>query len=102
MGKITGYRELSTEDINMINEIKSFGLEAAALIARVDRYLQDQENALFDEVGGDADDPFVPGGESEYERIQNADAGRWLSMGKTKLQQGFMAITRAVAQPGGF
>ena len=27
---------------------------------------------------------------------------RWVSIGKTHLQQGLMALTRSVAQPGGF
>lgn len=31
----------------------------------------------------------------------NAD-GRWIAIGVTHLQQGFMALTRAVAKPTGF
>lgn len=27
---------------------------------------------------------------------------RWLAIGKTQLQQGFMAVTRAIAKPLGF
>lgn len=43
---------------------------------------------------------------SQVERLileleRNAD-GRWLSIGRTNLQQGFMALTRAVTKPEGF
>lgn len=31
----------------------------------------------------------------------NVDA-RWVSIANTQLQQGFMALTRAIARPGGF
>lgn len=39
--------------------------------------------------------------ESLAARPINIDA-RWLAIGKTELQQGFMALTRAVAQPTTF
>lgn len=39
--------------------------------------------------------------ESLVARPINTDA-RWLAIGKTELQQGFMALTRAVAQPTTF
>lgn len=39
--------------------------------------------------------------ESLVARPVNTDA-RWLAIGKTELQQGFMALTRAVAQPTTF
>jgi hypothetical protein len=39
--------------------------------------------------------------ESLVARTVNTDA-RWLAIGKTELQQGFMALVRAVAQPTTF
>jgi hypothetical protein len=39
--------------------------------------------------------------ESLVARPINID-GRWLAIGKTELQQGFMALTRAVAKPTTF
>ncbi len=35
------------------------------------------------------------------EEMGEAD-GRWLAIGRTDLQKGFMALTRAVAKPEGF
>jgi hypothetical protein len=67
---IIGYRELTREDIDLINEIKSMGVELQALI--------DKLNDNFD-----------------------VDQ-RWTAIGKTALQQGLMALTRAVAKPDSF
>ena len=67
---IIGYRELTREDIDLLNEIKSMGVELQALI--------DKLNDNFD-----------------------VDQ-RWTAIGKTALQQGLMALTRAVAKPDSF
>jgi hypothetical protein len=66
---ITGYRELSPDEIALINQIKAKGIEIDGLIA---------------ELAAAQADP------------------RWLAIGRTDLQQGFMAITRAIAKPAGF
>ncbi len=63
--KIAGYRELSQEEIDVMNEIKAFGPQLEALVMK----------------------------------IENVGDGRWASIGKTHLQQGLMALTRAVARP---
>lgn len=68
--KIKGYRELTQDDIDLMNEIKGQG---AALGALIDKLLQHPE---ID--------------------------GRWLSIGKTDLQTGLMALTRSVAKPAFF
>lgn len=73
--KIKGYRELSQEEIDLMNEIKEKGVELDALIEKVKGT-----------VGGD------PTGEPL----------RWASIAKTHLQQGLMALTRAVAKPDFF
>jgi len=68
--KISGYRELNQEEINLMNEIKAKGVELGALV----------------------------------EKLQVAEGldQRWISIGKTDLQTGLMALTRGVAQPGTF
>lgn len=67
---ITGYRQLSEQEQDLINVIKI----NANLIGE-----------LVDRLNGDKTlDP------------------RWVAIGKTHLQQGFMALTRAVAQPTSF
>lgn len=65
--QIKGYRELTQEEINLMNEVKQKGVE-----------LRD----LFEKL----------------EKIENLDK-RWLSIGKTDIQKGLMATTRAIARP---
>lgn len=73
--QIKGYRELDQAEIDLINEIKQQG---AAL------------QQLLDKVGqADA--------QGDY-----SEAARWRALAKTHLQQGLMALTRAVAKPDFF
>lgn len=69
--KIKGYRDLSQEEIDMINEIKELGEQARTLIERL-------------------------------EILSPPTDKRWLSIGKTDLQKGFMALVRSVARPESF
>lgn len=90
--KITGYRDLSQDEIDLMNEIKSKGAEVGALIQRLEA-MQKKEC----EFSGSNDDPdFVQRVESVLE------ARRWTAIAKTQLQQGLMALTRAVARPTTF
>lgn len=70
--KIAGYRELSENEIAAINRIKALGVEAGELV-----------DSLRDSS---------PTGPDQ----------RWVSIGATQLQQGFMALTRSVAKPTTF
>lgn len=67
---IKGYRDLSEDEIALMNEGKS---------------LAEQVGAFIDKLQGNP----------------NID-GRWVSIGKTHLQQGFMAAIRGIAQPTTF
>lgn len=73
---IKGYRDLTEDEIDCINKIKAKAQEVKELIT----YLE----ATHRQTGGHQIDM------------------RWLSIGTTDLQKGFMAITRAVACPEGF
>lgn len=68
--KIKGYRELSQEEIDLMNEVKEKAAEVGLLCDK-----------LLNRVG------------------DNGLDGRWTAIGKTNLQQGFMALTRAIAKP---
>ena len=68
--QIKGYRELTQEEINLMNEVKQKGVELGDLFEKI-------------------------------EKIENIDK-RWLSIGKTDLQKGLMATTRAIARPDFF
>lgn len=69
--KIKGYRDLSQEEIDAMNEAKAVAEQCGAFIEK----LRAQ--------GGTLDQ-------------------RWISIGATDLQRGFMAVIRGIAQPTTF
>lgn len=75
--KIKGYRDLSEEEIALMNEGKE-------LAQKVGDFLEKLEKANF-AVSSD----------------QEPDK-RWLAIGRTHLQQGFMAVIRSIAKPTTF
>lgn len=89
--KIQGYRELAQAEIDLMNEIKSFGPQLQALVSKV----SDSIDGQFIAALNDGDD-------DEVERLDTADAERWRDLGMSHLQQGLMCLTRAVAQPTTF
>jgi hypothetical protein len=68
--KITGYRELTEAEVNLVNAIKADGDRLEYLIGTL-------------QATNDVDQ-------------------RWVSIGRTQLQQGIMCLVRAVAQPTSF
>lgn len=86
--KISGYRELSQNEIDLMNEIKAFGPQLAQLIDKVEEHIGIQvEKANSMET------------DEETERLDAAGPRRWAAIAKKDLQTGLMALTRAVAQP---
>lgn len=69
--KITGYRDLTQDEIDSMNIIKELG-------AQIETQVQSME----------MQGPMVD--------------QRWVAIGKTHLQQGLMALVRAVAKPESF
>lgn len=86
--KISGYRELSQEEIDLMNEIKAFGPQLEALLQKVEEHTHRQIDVANDANDGD-----------EWARLDAATPRRWLAIARTDLQTGLMALTRAVAQP---
>lgn len=80
--KISGYRELSQQEIDLMNEAKELEAQCLALHQRIG-----------DRLGEQALDP------SDHPRLENAQARRWHSIARTDIETGFMALVRAVAQP---
>ena len=70
---IKGYRDLSQTEIDQMNAIKAKGEELRQLCEEVMK------------LAG-----------------EDAEARRWAALGRTKLQEGVMALTRSVARPGSF
>jgi hypothetical protein len=68
--KISGYRDLSQEEIDLMNELKKAGNNVGTILEQV-------------------------------ASIPNIDQ-RWLSIGRTDIQKGFMAAIRSIARPTTF
>lgn len=71
--QIKGYKELDQAQIDLMNKIKTKAAEVGVLV--------DELKDL---------------------RVNSALDQRWVSIGATNLQQGFMALTRAVTKPDFF
>lgn len=84
---IRGYRDLSQEEILLMNDVKAMGEMIERLGGRIRRHLDEQRTTANDEA---------------KVRIEIAEPGRWLAIGKTHVQEGLMAMTRAIAQPTSF
>lgn len=69
--QIMGYRDLSRQEIDLMNTIKDFGVDLGGLCDKL------------------------------ADCVDTVDQ-RWVSIGKTHLQQGIMALVRAVARPTTF
>jgi hypothetical protein len=80
--KITGYRQLSAEEVALMNEGKALAEQCGAYIAKLRTH--------HDSKGG-----IAAGSELHLDQ-------RWISIGATDLQRGFMAVIRGIAQPTTF
>ncbi|MDR5813331.1 hypothetical protein QCE62_06960 [Caballeronia sp. LZ033] len=92
--QISGYRELSPAEIDLINRIKAHAEETRALVVAV-RETVDLHHAIptpLDAEPGEFVSVALYGG-------HNDGPFRWVCLADDHLQQGFMALTRAVAQP---
>jgi hypothetical protein len=75
---IKGYRDLSQQEIDLINEGKELSAQVGAWISKLEESLNFEIRNLVDP------DP------------------RWLEAGKTDLQKGFMSVIRSIAKPTSF
>jgi hypothetical protein len=91
---IKGYRELSAEEIALMNEVKAQGEVLGELVKKVELHIGGQWQAAYD-----AD--LIPQ-EAELDRLSDADPYRWLEKAKDDLQVGIMKLVRSVAQPTTF
>ncbi|WP_339678331.1 hypothetical protein [uncultured Zhongshania sp.] len=89
--KISGYRDLSQEEIDLMNELKAVGPQLENLINRVGTHLMNQSDAAI-----------KAGNNAEIDRLDKANSLHWLMIAKDHLQLGLMAGIRAVAQPETF
>jgi hypothetical protein len=74
--KITGYRQLSEDEVALMNEGKALAQQCGEYIAKLRGMNNHPSPGPLDQ--------------------------RWISIGATQLQQGFMAVIRGIAQPETF
>lgn len=88
---ISGYRDLSAEEIELMNKIKEVGAALGALHDSI-------RDRLQEEFRNSVDTSRIPD-----ERLDEIEAALMASgNAKLYLQTGMMWLTRAVAQPKGF
>ena len=80
--KITGYRELSAEEIALMNEIKAKGEELRALVAKIGTLIAPPLPEISAAVEKEGDAPLF-----------------WLRSADIGFRSALMYATRAVAQP---
>jgi hypothetical protein len=80
--KVTGYRQLSEAEVALMSEGKALAEACGEYIAKLRTH--------HDSKGG-----LCNGTELHLDQ-------RWISIGATDLQRGFMAIIRGIAQPTTF
>ena len=95
--KIKGYRDLTQQEIDLMNDIKAKGEELGALLDKLSTHVEMQRSEAIRAGSGKPGD--ING---ELQRIDRAQPGRWLSIARTDLQTGIMAAVRAIAQPTTF
>lgn len=83
--KITGYRQLSEAEAALMNEGKALAEQCGAYIAKL------RAHPHGTPPGPDASGLLPPSIDQ-----------RWINIGATQLQQGFMAVIRGIAQPTTF
>lgn len=83
--KVTGYRQLTEAEVALMNEGKALAEQCGAYIAKLRKHPDaNRANTAAELAAG------VPLDQ------------RWISIGATQLQQGFMVAIRGIAQPTTF
>ena len=87
--KVTGYRQLSEAEVALMNEGKALAEACGTYIAKLRTLPATGANGVpFTNEGPDGPIPSLD--------------QRWVSIGATDLQRGFMAVIRGIAQPTTF
>lgn len=82
--KITNYRELNQEEIDLMNEVKALERTNLDMVKKVNNFNMN----------------LVTGGNSEdIGKVTDAEANRWAAMARSDIETAMMRLTRAVAKP---
>lgn len=82
--KITGYRDLTQEEIDLMNKIKHAGIE-------LEKLLEDVRNTFPG-----------PSGSTGFEENCDVEYYEWWHEAKQSLKKGLMFLVRSVAKPTSF
>ncbi len=94
--KINTYRELTQEEVDLMNEIKALGPQIQSIIEKVQSHVSTQRYNCKCDAGQQVHNV------DEWDRLEAATPERFAVMAKTEFQTGLMYLVRAVAQPTGF
>ena len=94
--KITGYRELSAEEIALMNEIKAKGEELRALVAKIGALVAPP---LPEISAADVQAAGIVAGELQAVENEGDTPLFWLRRADIGFRSALMYATRAVAQP---
>lgn len=99
--KIKGYRDLSQQEIDLMNKIKTKGQELLELQSMVIELLSYQEASMLDRAyRNEHDAPFYGDDVGhQIKMFKQAEPFRWAAIAKTDIQTGIMALVRSIAQP---
>lgn len=112
---IKGYRDLSQEEIDLMNKIKTHAKVLEQLVQEVQEHLsktcthnQEKVTVVPEDAGHNwigvahAGAQYWIVDDENTRRWKKADPHKWLKRAQEDLQDGFMKLTRAVAQPTTF
>ena len=83
--KISGYRELSRAEIDLMNKVKALGPQIESVMLEVKAHVQKQRDAVSND--------------EELARLNAAEPEKWVNWASDSMQSALMQATRAVAQP---
>lgn len=89
--RITGYRELSQEEIDLMNEVKALGIAIEDALLKVTEHVKYQQAIAARDA--------VTSEDENVNRLAQATPERFAALAKTDFQTALMYLTRAVAQP---
>ena len=95
--QIKGYRDLSQEEINLMNKIKALAEQVGELVEELTEKAERETSEAHAEIEDWDDDR-----EQVYSYLAENGALGWVRSAKKDLQLGFMQLVRAVAKPQSF
>lgn len=84
--RIKGYRDLSQQEIDLMNEVKEHAEKTKLLVDKVWNAVQESQSEI----------------RKEDSSFWEEDSHRWCWLGRDHLQQGYMSLIRAIAKPQSF